>query len=201
MSLVPMVLENENGRERSFDLFSRMLRDRIVFCNGVVEDNMANLIVAQLLYLESVDPKADIHMYINSPGGQVTSGMAIFDTMNFITPDVVTIVNGQSCSIGSFLSTAGAKGKRVAMSNARIMIHQPSSGIARSTVTDMIIQMEETKEMKRRLTQYYADHTGQTYEKMHDLMERDCFMSPEAAKELGLIDHVVGKRSEIGDLW
>lgn len=201
MSLVPMVLENDNGRERSFDLFSRMLRDRIVFCNGVVEDNMANLIVAQLLYLESVDPKADIFMYINSPGGQVTSGMAIFDTMNFITPDVVTVVTGQSCSMGSFLSTAGTKGKRIALTNARIMIHQPSSGIGRSTVTDMEIQMEETKELKRRLTQYYADHTGQTYEKMHGLMERDCFMSPDAAKELGLIDHVARNRADIQHLW
>lgn len=197
MALVPMVLEQDGGRERSFDLYSRMLRDRIVFCNGVVEDNMANLLVAQLLYLESVDPEADIYMYINSPGGSVTSGLAIFDTMTFIKPDIATVVTGQSCSMGSFLSTAGAKGKRYALKNSRIMIHQPSSGMNRATVTDMEIQMEETRKLKTLLTQYYADHTGQTYEHMHGLMERDYFLSAAEAVNLGLIDHAVTRRSDI----
>lgn len=192
--LVPTVIENEGGRERAFDIFSYLLRERIVFVNGPVEDGMANLIVAQLLKLEAEDSTKDISLYINSPGGSVTAGMAIFNTMRYIKPDVATFVTGQACSMGSFLSMAGAKGKRYAMKDATIMIHQPSSGMGRSTVTDMEISLNWTKQLKERLTGYYAEYTGQTYEKMHELMERDRFMWPEEAKELGLIDHVVATR-------
>lgn len=194
MALVPMVLEQDGRSERSFDIYSRLLRDRIVFVGGEVEDHMAQLIVAQLLYLESVDAEKDIEVYINSPGGSVTAGMAIYDTMKFIKPDIGTLCIGQACSMGSFLLAAGTKGKRLALPNSRIMIHQPSSGMGRSTVTDMEIHLEEVKKMKTNLTQQLADNCGQTYEKMYDLMERDCFMSPSDALALGLIDRVATTR-------
>lgn len=197
MALIPMVLEQDGRSERSFDLYSLMLRNRIVFCHGQVEDNMANIIQAQLLYLEQQDPDKDIYLYINSPGGSVTAGLAIYDTMNFISCDVATIISGQACSMGSFLMSAGAKGKRFALKNSTIMIHQPSSGMGRAQVTDMEIHVAETKRLKQMLTQYYADHTGQPFEKLYDLMERDCFMTPNEALELGLIDRVITNRKDI----
>jgi ATP-dependent Clp protease protease subunit len=192
-----MVLEQDGRSERSFDLYSRMMRDRVIFLQGEVEDGMANLISLQLLYLESVDPEADISMYINSPGGSVTAGMAIYDTMKFIKCDVSTICLGQACSMGAFLLSAGAKGKRIALPNSRIMIHQPSSGMGRSTVTDMEIQMEETKRMKKTLTQLLANHCGQPYETMWGLCERDHFMSAYQCKDLGLVDKVIERRADV----
>lgn len=197
MPLVPMVLEQDGRSERSFDLYSRMLRDRIIFVTGEVEDNMANLIAAQILFLESVDPEKDISLYINSPGGSVTAGMAIFDAMNFVKCDIATIVMGQACSMGAFLLSAGTKGKRVALASSRIMIHQPSSGMGRSTVTDMEIQLAEVLKMKRSLTQHLADHCGKTYKEMYDLCERDHFMDADETLALGLVDRVVKNRSEI----
>ena len=197
MPLVPMVLEQDGRSERSFDIYSRMLRERIIFLANEVEDNMANLIVAQLLYLESVDPEKDITLLINSPGGSVTSGMAIHATMKFIKCDVSTICMGQACSMGAFLLSAGTKGKRYALADSRIMVHQPSSGMGRSTVTDMEIQLNEVQKMKKSLTQYMADYCGKDYQTMYDLMERDHFMSPEEAVELGLVDRVIRSRADL----
>lgn len=197
MALVPMVLEQDGRSERSFDLYSRMLRDRIIFVTNEVEDNMANLIAAQILYLESVDPEKDIYLYINSPGGSVTAGMAIFDAMNFVKCDIATICMGQACSMGAFLLSAGTKGKRTALANSRVMIHQPSSGMGRSTVTDMEISLAEVRKMKTSLTQHLADHCGKDYDTMYALCERDHFMSAAEAAELGLVDRVVKSRSEI----
>lgn len=197
MSLVPMVLEQEGRGERSYDLFSAMMKNRIIFLNGPVEDHMANLISAQLLYLEGVDNKKDISLYINSPGGSVTAGMCIFNTMRFISCDVSTVVTGQACSMGSFLLAAGAKGKRIALKDATIMMHQPSSGMGRSTVTDMEIHLRETQKIKERLTRYYADFTSQPYEVLRDLMERDHFMDSDEALALGHVDKVIAHRSEI----
>lgn len=197
MPLVPMVLEQDGRSERSFDLYSRMMRDRVIFLQGEVEDGMANLISLQLLYLESVDPEADISMYINSPGGSVTAGMAIYDTMKFIKCDVSTICLGQACSMGAFLLSAGAKGKRIALPNSRIMIHQPSSGMGRATVTDMEIQMAEVAKMKKTLTQHLANHCGQPYDTMLHLCERDHFMSAYQTKDLGLVDKVIERRADV----
>ncbi|RYF13339.1 MAG: ATP-dependent Clp protease proteolytic subunit [Oxalobacteraceae bacterium] len=197
MALVPMVLEQDGRSERSFDLYSRMLRDRIIFVTGEVEDNMANLISAQLLYLESVDADKDISLYINSPGGSVTAGMAIYDTMRFIKSDVSTICMGQACSMGAFLLSAGTKGKRYALANSRVMIHQPSSGMGRNSVTDMEIQLAEVQKMKRMLTQHLANNCGKDFDTMWALCERDYFMSAQQANELGLIDKVVEFRNEI----
>lgn len=199
MALVPMVLEQDGRSERSFDLYSRMLRDRIIFVTNEVEDNMANLIAAQILYLESVDPEKDISLYINSPGGSVTAGMAIFDAMNFVKCDISTICMGQACSMGAFLLSAGTKGKRIALANSRIMIHQPSSGMGRSTVTDMEISLAEVQKMKRNLTQHLADHCGVDYDRMYALCERDHFMSAPEALELGLVDQVIKSRAELTD--
>jgi ATP-dependent Clp protease protease subunit len=196
MALVPMVLEQDGRSERSFDLYSMMLRQRIIFCNGQVEDNMANLIVAQLLYLESQDDKGDIHMYINSPGGSVTAGLAIASTMQFIKPDVATTCMGLAASMGSFLLAAGAKGKRSSLKDTSIMIHQPSSGMGRSSVTDMGIHFNEVQKTKQKLTQYYSDWTGRPYDELFQKMERDCYMTPEEALELGLIDKIITKRGE-----
>lgn len=197
MPLVPMVLEQDGRSERSFDLYSRMMRDRVLMLQGEVEDNMANLLVLQLLYLESVDPEADISLYINSPGGSVTAGLAIYDTIKFIKCDVSTICIGQACSMGAFLLSAGTKGKRIALPNSRIMIHQPSSGMGRSTVTDMEIQLSEVQKMKKTLTQRLADHCGQDYATMHNLCERDHFMSAYQAKDLNLVDKVVESRADV----
>jgi len=196
VNLVPTVVENSSRGERAFDIFSRLLRDRIVFLNGPVNDHSANLICAQMLFLESEDPKKDINFYINSPGGVVTAGMAIFDTMNFIKCDVSTVCMGQAASMGSFLLAAGAPGKRFSLPNARIMIHQPSGGSS-GQATDIEIQANEIIRIKRVLTQFYADHstTGKTYEEFLAAMERDNFMSgQEAADVWGIIDKVISKR-------
>jgi ATP-dependent Clp protease protease subunit len=195
MSLVPIVLEQTSRGERSYDIYSRLLRDRVILLEGEVHDQMANLIVAQLLYLESEDSNKDISLYINSPGGSVTAGMAIYDTIQFITPDVSTIVMGQACSMGSLLAQAGAKNKRLILPNARHMIHQPSGG-ARGQATDMEIQVKEILEMKRNLTNIYVKHNskGKTFEELTSDMERDRFMSGEEAVEYGLADRIIDKR-------
>jgi ATP-dependent Clp protease protease subunit len=194
MSLVPMVLEQTAKGERSYDIYSRMLRDRVILLEGEVHDQMANLVVAQLLYLESEGEK-DISLYINSPGGSVTAGMAIYDAMQFIKPDVMTIVMGQACSMGSLLAQAGAKGKRYILPNARHMIHQPSGG-ARGQATDMLIQVEEILEMKRNLTNIYVKHNsaGKSFEDLTRDMERDNFMSADQAVTYGLADKILEKR-------
>lgn len=195
MSLVPIVLEQTSRGERSYDIYSRLLRDRIVLLEGEVHDQMANLIVAQLLYLESENPDQDISLYINSPGGVVTAGMAIYDTMQFIKPDITTIVMGQACSMGSLLAQAGAPGKRKMLPNARHMIHQPSGG-ARGQATDMEIQVKEILAMKKNLTEIYVKHNskGKTFDELAKDMERDFFMSAKEALAYGLIDEVVYNR-------
>lgn len=195
MSLVPMVIESSSKGERAYDIYSRLLRERIVMLNGPVEDGMANLIVAQLLFLESENPDKDISLFINSPGGVVTAGMSIYDTMQFIKPDVATYVMGQACSMGSLLAQAGAAGKRFMLPNARHMIHQPSGG-ARGQATDMQIQVEEILKMKKSLTEIYVKHNskGKTYEEFARDMERDKFMSAEEALDYGLIDKIITER-------
>ena len=195
MSLVPVVLEQTSRGERSYDIYSRLLRDRVILLEGEVHDQMANLIVAQLLYLESENPDKDINLYINSPGGSVTAGMAIYDAMQFIQPDVSTIVMGQACSMGSLLAQAGAKGKRMMLPNARHMIHQPSGG-ARGQATDMEIQVKEILEMKKNLTGIYVKHNsvGKTFKELAKDMERDYFMSAQQALEYGLVDTILEKR-------
>jgi ATP-dependent Clp protease protease subunit len=196
MSLIPMVIEKTGTGERAFDIYSRLLNERIVFLNGPVDDHSANVIVAQFLHLESSDADKDIHFYINSPGGVVTAGMSIYDTMQFIKPDVCTYVMGQACSMGSLLANAGAAGKRYMLPNARHMIHQPSGG-ARGQATDMLIQVEEILKMKKSLTEIYVKHNskGKTYDQFIADMERDKFMSAEEALEYGLIDKIVEKRN------
>lgn len=195
MSLVPVVLEQTSRGERSYDIYSRLLRDRVILLEGEVHDQMANLIVAQLLFLESENPDKDINLYINSPGGSVTAGMAIYDTMQFIKPDVSTIVMGQACSMGSLLAQAGAKDKRYILPNARHMIHQPSGG-ARGQATDMEIQVKEILALKKSLTEIYVKHNsvGKTYEDLAKDMERDFFMSAEEAVQYGLADKVITSR-------
>lgn len=194
-SLVPMVIEQSSRGERAFDIFSRLLRERIIFLNGPVEDGMASLVVAQLLFLEADNPKKEISMYINSPGGVVTSGLSIYDTMQFIRCPVTTLCMGQAASMGSLLLTAGEKGHRFALPNARIMVHQPSGGF-QGQVTDILIHAKEVENLKRRLNEIYVRHTGQDYDTIHNALERDNFMTAEAAKEFGLIDQVVTKRTE-----
>ena len=194
MSLVPMVVEQTPKGERSYDIFSRLLKERIIFLNGQVEDNMANLIVAQLLFLEAEDPEKDIYLYINSPGGVVTAGLAIYDTMNFIKPDVATLCTGQACSMGAFLLSGGAKGKRFALPNARVKIHQPHGG-ARGQATE--IQIQEILKLKEMLTRKMAEHSGQPFEKVAADTERDNFMSAQEAMEYGLIDKVLTSRGEV----
>jgi len=195
MSLVPIVLEQTSRGERSYDIYSRLLRDRVILLEGEVHDQMANLIVAQLLYLESENPDKDINLYINSPGGSVTAGMAIYDAMQFIKPDVSTIVMGQACSMGSLLAQAGAKGKRLILPNARHMIHQPSGG-ARGMATDVEIQVKELLEMKKNLTNIYVKHNsvGKSFEEIAKDMERDFFMGAKQAVEYGLADTLIDKR-------
>ena len=196
MNLVPMVIEQTSKGERSFDMFSRMLKDRVVFINGEISTEMSHVIVAQLLFLESENPDKDISLYINSPGGEVTAGMAIYDTMQFIRPDVQTIVMGQACSMGSMLAQAGAKGKRMILPRARHMIHQPSGG-ARGQATDMLIQVEEILAMKRNLTEIYVEHNsaGKTFDQLSADMERDNYMSADQAVAYGLADQVISKRA------
>lgn len=191
--LVPTVVEQTAGGERAFDIYSRLLKERIIFLTGQVEDHMANLIVAQMLFLEAENPEKDINLYINSPGGVVTAGMAIYDTMQFIKPDVRTICTGQACSMGAFLLNAGAKGKRCALPNARVMIHQPLGG-AQGQATDIEIQAREILKMKDNLTKIMAFHSGQDIDILRNDMERDNFKSAEEAKAYGLIDEVVMKR-------
>lgn len=195
MSLVPIVLEQTSRGERSYDIYSRLLRDRLILLEGEVHDQMANLIVAQLLFLESEDSSKDVQLYINSPGGSVTAGLAIYDTMQFIKPDVSTIVMGQACSMGSLLAQAGAKDKRYILPNARHMIHQPSGG-ARGQATDMMIQVQEILEMKRNLTRIYEKHNsvGKTFEELMNDMERDNFMSAGQAVSYGLADKIIDNR-------
>lgn len=194
-NLVPIVLEKTANGERSYDIYSRLLRDRIVMLDTDVNEHSASLVVAQMLFLESEDPDADILFYINSPGGQVTAGMAIYDTMQFIRPDVSTIVMGQACSMGSLLAQAGAAGKRLILPYARHMIHQPSGG-ARGQATDMLIQVEEILKMKRELTQIYVNHNSsdKTFDELSNDMERDFFMNSEEAVAYGLADKVIQKR-------
>ncbi|MEO7068006.1 MAG: ATP-dependent Clp endopeptidase proteolytic subunit ClpP [Rhodanobacter sp.] len=193
LNLVPMVVEQTARGERSYDIYSRLLKERVIFLVGEVNDQVANLIVAQLLFLESENPDKDINFYINSPGGSVTAGLAIYDTMQFIKPDVSTMCTGQACSMGSFLLMAGAKGKRFALPNSRVMIHQPSGG-AQGQATDIEIQAREILYIRERLNKLYAEHTGQPLEKIERDVERDRFMSAEDAKTYGLIDEVLLKR-------
>jgi ATP-dependent Clp protease protease subunit len=195
MGLVPIVLEQTSRGERSYDIYSRLLRDRVILLEGEVHDSMANLIVAQLLYLESEDPSLDISLYINSPGGSVTAGLAILDTMDFIKCDVSTIAIGSVCSMGSLLAQAGAAGKRMMLPSARHMIHQPSGG-ARGQATDMLIQVNEILEMKRYLTQLYVNHNsaGKTFDQIAADMERDNYMSATDALAYGLVDKIITKR-------
>ena len=193
LGLVPMVVEQTSRGERSYDIFSRLLKERVVFAVGPVEDQMANLIVAQLLFLESENPDKDIHLYINSPGGSVTAGLSIYDTMQFIKPDVSTMCVGQAASMGAFLLCGGAKGKRFCLPNARTMIHQPSGG-AQGQATDIDIHAKEILIIRQRLNELMAEHTGQTLEVIERDTERDRFMNAEQSKEYGLIDEVVTAR-------
>jgi len=192
-TLVPMVVEQTNRGERSYDIYSRLLKERIIFVVGQVHDTMASLITAQLLFLEAENPKKDIYMYINSPGGAVTSGLAIYDTMGYIRPDVSTLCTGQAASVGSLLLTAGAEGKRYSLPNSRIMVHQPSGGF-QGQATDIEIQAREIIELRARLNQIYVEHTGQKLTVIEKAMDRDTFLTADKAKEFGLIDDVVQKR-------
>ena len=193
--LVPMVVEQTNRGERSYDIYSRLLKERIIFLTGPVEDNMATLMVAQLLFLEAENPKKEISMYINSPGGVVTSGLAIYDTMQFIKPAVSTLCIGQAASMGSLLLTAGEKGMRFALPNARIMVHQPSGGF-QGQVTDIMLHAQEILSLKKRLNEIYVKHTGQGLQAVEDALERDNFMTSDNAKSFGLIDNVIDKRPD-----
>ncbi len=198
LGLVPMVVEQTARGERSYDIFSRLLKERLVFCVGPIEDGMANLIVAQLLFLEAENPDKDINLYINSPGGAVTAGLSIYDTMQFIKPDVSTTCIGQAASMGAFLLAGGAKGKRFCLPNARTMIHQPSGG-AQGQATDIEIQAKEILIIRERLNKLMADHTGQDIETIQQDTERDRFMNAEQSCEYGLVDQVVGARSGESD--
>jgi ATP-dependent Clp protease protease subunit len=195
MNLVPMVVEQTNRGERAYDIFSRLLKERIIFITGGIEDGMATLVVAQLLFLEAENPKKEISMYINSPGGVVTSGMAIYDTMQFIRPAVSTLCVGQAASMGSLLLTAGHKDLRFALPNARIMVHQPSGGF-QGQATDIMLHAQEILNLKKRLNEIYVKHTGQALKKIEDALERDTFLTADAAKDFGLIDKVIDKRPE-----
>ncbi|WP_375616836.1 MULTISPECIES: ATP-dependent Clp endopeptidase proteolytic subunit ClpP [unclassified Bartonella] len=195
LSLVPMVIEQTNRGERAYDIFSRLLKERIIFINGPVEDGMAMLVCAQLLFLEAENPKKEINLYINSPGGVVTSGMAIYDTMQFIRPPVSTLCMGQAASMGSLLLTAGAKGHRFTLPNARIMVHQPSGGF-QGQASDIERHAQDIIKMKRRLNEIYVQHTGQDYEVIEKTLDRDHFMTAEEAKAFGLVDDVIQYRAE-----
>ncbi|CNI19749.1 ATP-dependent Clp protease proteolytic subunit [Yersinia frederiksenii] len=193
MALVPMVVEQTSRRERSYDIFSRLLKERIIFLTGQVEDHMANLITAQMLFLEAENPEKDIFLYINSPGGVITAGMSIYDTMQFIKPDVSTICMGQACSMGAFLLTAGAKGKRFCLPNSRVMIHQPLGGF-QGQATDIEIHAKEILKVKSRMNELMAHHTGKSLEEIERDTERDRFLSAEQAVEYGLVDSVFTRR-------
>jgi len=196
-ALVPMVIEQTSRGERSFDIYSRLLKENVIFLVGQVEDHMANLIVAQMLFLEAENPEKDIFLYINSPGGSVTAGMSIYDTMNFIKPDVSTVCMGQAASMGSFLLSAGAKGKRYCLPNARVMIHQPLYGF-QGQASDFEIHAKELISMKERLNRLLAQHTGQDYEKVAKDTDRDNFLSPQDAVDYGLVDSVLTSREDVG---
>jgi len=196
LNLVPMVVEQTARGERAYDIYSRLLKDRLIFIVGPVEDHMANLIVAQLMYLESENPEKDIQLYINSPGGSVTAGLSIYDTMQFVNPDVSTICVGQAASMGALLLGGGAKGKRYALPHSRIMVHQPSAGF-QGQATDIDIHAREVLELKRRLNEIMSANTGQTVKTIERDLERDNFMSAESAVKYGLIDTVLGNRAEM----
>ena len=193
-TLVPMVVEQSNKGERAYDIYSRLLKERIIFLVGPINDNVASLVTAQLLFLESEDPKKDINLYINSPGGLVTAGLGIYDTMQYVKPDISTLCIGQAASMGSFLLAAGKKGKRFSLPNSRIMVHQPSAGF-QGQATDIEIHANEVLTLKKRLNEIYSKHTGKSVEDVKKALERDNFMSPAVAKDFGLVDDVVEKRS------
>jgi len=193
-NLVPMVVEQSNKGERAYDIYSRLLKERIIFLVGPIDDNVASLVTAQLLFLESEDPKKEINLYINSPGGLVTAGLGIYDTMQYIKPDVSTLCIGQAASMGSFLLAAGKKGKRFSLPNSRIMVHQPSAGF-QGQATDIEIHANEVLALKKRLNEIYSKHTGKSVDEVKKALERDNFMTPEIAKDFGLIDEVVENRS------
>ena len=193
-TLVPMVVEQTNKGERAYDIYSRLLKERIIFLVGPINDNVASLVTAQLLFLESEDPKKEINLYINSPGGLVTAGLGIYDTMQYIKPDVSTLCIGQAASMGSFLLAAGKKGKRFSLPNSRIMVHQPSAGF-QGQATDIEIHANEVMDLKKRLNEIYSKHTGKSVDDVKKALERDNFMKPDTAKEFGLIDAVVENRS------
>ena len=193
-TLVPMVVEQSNKGERAYDIYSRLLKERIIFLVGPINDNVASLVTAQLLFLESEDPKKEINLYINSPGGLVTAGLGIYDTMQYIKPDVSTLCIGQAASMGSFLLSAGKKGKRFSLPNSRIMVHQPSAGF-QGQATDIEIHANEVLALKKRLNEIYSKHTGKSVDDVKKALERDNFMTPDIAKEFGLIDDVVENRS------
>lgn len=199
MNLVPMVVEQTNRGERAYDIFSRLLKERIIFVNGPVEDGMSMLICAQLLFLEAENPKKEINMYINSPGGVVTSGMAIYDTMQYIHSPVSTLCMGQACSMGSLLLTAGATGQRYALPNARVMVHQPSGGF-QGQASDIERHAQDIIKMKRRLNEIYVKHTGRDYETIERTLDRDHFMTAHEALEFGLIDRVIESHDEVSAL-
>ena len=193
--LVPMVVEQTNRGERSYDIYSRLLKERIIFITGPIEDGMATVVVAQLLFLEAENPKKELSIYINSPGGLVTAGLAIYDTMQFIRPAISTLCIGQAASMGSLLLTAGGAGMRFALPNARIMVHQPSGGF-QGQATDIMLHAQEILNLKKRLNEIYVKHTGQSLKKIEDALERDYFLTAEMARDFGLVDRVIDKRHE-----
>ena len=193
-TLVPMVVEQSNKGERAYDIYSRLLKERIIFLTGQINDNVASLVTAQLLFLEAEDPKKEIYLYINSPGGLVTAGLGIYDTMQYVKPDISTLCIGQAASMGSFLLAAGTKGKRFSLPNSRVMVHQPSAGF-QGQVTDIEIHANVVSSLKKRLNEIYSKHTGKSVDEVKSALERDNFMTAEVAKEFGLIDEVVEKRS------
>ena len=193
-TLVPMVVEQSNKGERAYDIYSRLLKERIIFLTGQINDNIASLVTAQLLFLEAEDPKKEIYLYINSPGGLVTAGLGIYDTMQYVKPDISTLCIGQAASMGSFLLAAGTKGKRFSLPNSRIMVHQPSAGF-QGQATDIEIHANEVLSLKKRLNEIYSKHTRKSVEEIKSALERDNFMTAELAKSFGLIDEVVEKRS------
>jgi len=192
-TLVPMVVEQSNKGERAYDIYSRLLKERIIFLTGQINDNVSSLVTAQLLFLEAEDPKKEIYLYINSPGGLVTAGLGIYDTMQYVKPDISTLCIGQAASMGSFLLAAGTKGKRFSLPNSRIMVHQPSAGF-QGQVTDIEIHANEVLSLKKRLNEIYSKHTGKSVDEVNSALERDNFMTAEVAKDFGLIDEVVEKR-------
>ena len=198
-TLIPMVVEQTSRGERSYDIYSRLLKERIIFLTGIIDDNVASLICAQLLYLESENPNKDISFYINSSGGVVTSGLAIYDTMQYIKPDITTVCIGQAASMGSLLLTAGTKNKRYALPHSRIMVHQPSGGV-QGQASDIQIHANEILTIRKKTNEIYVNHTGQDLKKIEEYLDRDSFMGPEEAKNFGLIDKIVNKREDIEDI-